>query len=82
MKSNGYKGSANKVGKNIRMLRFARGLSQRKLAEEMQLKGYNFERTTILKIEKGKRTILDYEVEAFADIFEISLNELYDREKS
>ena len=52
-------------------------MSQEQLAEQLQLMGYDFNSLTILRIEKGKRFVADYEVKALADYFDIPIEELY-----
>ena len=47
-------------------LRTERKLSQKALAEQLQLAGYEFSDLTVLRIEKGTRFVPDYEVVALA----------------
>lgn len=49
-----------------------RKLSQKALAEQLQLAGYEFSDLTVLRIEKGTRFVPDYEVVALADFFHVS----------
>ena len=49
-----------------------RKLSQKALAEQLQLAGYEFSDLTVLRIEKGTRFVPDYEVVAMADFFHVS----------
>ena len=70
-------GLKNIIGKNVRRLRKEAKLSQHKLAVKLQLLGYEFDRHTILRVERGIRFVADYEVEAFAKVFEIQMSELY-----
>ena len=53
-------------------LRTERKLSQKALAEQLQLAGYEFSDLTVLRIEKGTRFVPDYEVVALADFFHVS----------
>ena len=62
-------GSKNIVGKQVKELREANGLSQRGLAQKLQLKGYDMEKSTITKIEGNKRQVTDMELKAFVEIF-------------
>ena len=48
-------------------LRTERKLSQKALAEQLQLAGYEFSDLTVLRIEKGTRFVPDYEVENTLD---------------
>ena len=49
-----------------------RKLSQKALAEQLQLAGYEFSDLTVLRIEKGTRFVPDYEVVALAEFFHVS----------
>ena len=53
-------------------LRTEKKLSQKALAEQLQLAGYEFSDLTVLRIEKGTRFVPDYEVVALADFFHVS----------
>lgn len=68
--------SKNIIGKKIKAMRVDAGLSQKALAEKLQLRGYEFSDLTILRIEQGKRFVPDYEVVLLADFFGISTDEL------
>ncbi|HQZ83348.1 MAG TPA: helix-turn-helix transcriptional regulator [Pyrinomonadaceae bacterium] len=60
-------------GKRIRNLRTERSLSQEKLAE---LTG--FHRTYIGMVERGERNLSLSNIAVFAEIFELSLSDLFD----
>ncbi len=47
-------------------------LSQKALAEQLQLAGYEFSDLTVLRIEKGTRFVPDYEVVALVEFFHVS----------
>ncbi|WP_026648636.1 helix-turn-helix domain-containing protein [Blautia wexlerae] len=64
--------SKNRIGKRVKELRTAHNLSQKLLAEKLQLAGYEFNDLTILRIEQGTRFVPDYEVVAIADFFNVS----------
>lgn len=68
----------NIIGPSIRVLRKQAKLTQKELAEKLQLKGYDFSDLTILRIEQGSRFVPDYEVLALARFFQISPNDLLD----
>ena len=70
--------SKNIIGPRVRMYREQAKLSQRALAEKLQLMGYDFSDLTILRIESGKRFVPDYEVTALAKFFGISYQDLLD----
>lgn len=69
-------GLNNICGKNIMVLRKNLKLSQRQLAEKMQLIGIDIDKNAIQRIECGKRFVTDIEIVAFADIFNISIEDL------
>ena len=68
--------SKNIIGNKIRTLRKQTGLTQKELAEKLQLEGHEFSDLTILRIEQGKRFVPDYEVAILADFFGITTDEL------
>jgi transcriptional regulator with XRE-family HTH domain len=57
-------------------LRTERKLSQKALAEQLQLAGYEFSDLTVLRIEKGTKFVPDYEVVALAEFFHVSCDYL------
>ena len=62
----------NRIGKRVKELRTERQLSQKALAEQLQLAGYEFNDLTVLRIEQGTRFVPDYEVVALAAYFRAS----------
>ena len=71
--------SKNIIGNTIKTLRKEKKLTQKELAEKLQLEGHDFTDLTILRIEQGKRFVPDYEVVALADFFGITTDELLKR---
>ena len=71
-------GKNNLCGDNIRKLRlcYPTKLSQRGLADKMQLIGIDIDKNAIQRIECGKRFVTDIELKGFAEIFGVSLEEL------
>ena len=51
-------------------------MSQRILAERLQLLGIDVDKNAIQRIECGKRFVPDIELKALAQIFEVSIAEL------
>ena len=49
---------------------------QEKLAAKMQLEGLNINKNAIQRIECGKRMVKDIELDVFAKIFHVSVDEL------
>ena len=68
--------SKNIIGDKIKDLRKSKGLTQKALAEKLQLLGHDYSELTILRIEKGVRFVPDYEVVQLADFFNVSTEEL------
>ena len=71
-------GRNNLCGERIRELRlsYQTKLSQRALADKMQLIGIDVDKNAIQRIECGKRFVTDIELKAFSEIFGVSLDEL------
>lgn len=68
--------SKNIIGSKIKILRKEKNLTQKGLAEKLQLEGHDFSDLTILRIEQGTRFVPDYEVAILADFFGITTDEL------
>lgn len=64
--------SKNIIGQRVKELRTERQLSQKALAEKLQLAGFEFNDLTVLRIEQGTRFVPDYEVVALAEFFNVS----------
>lgn len=73
-------GSLNNIcGQSIRELRLSLTppISQRALADRMQLVGIDLDKNAIQRIEAGKRFITDIELMAFAKIFDVDVSVLF-----
>lgn len=70
------KGLNNICGKNIAIFRTDLRISQRELADRMQLVGIDIDKNAIQRIECGKRFVTDIEIIAFAKVFNKSFDEL------
>lgn len=68
--------SKNIIGKKLKKLRKEKNLTQKHLAELLQLEGHEFSDLTILRIEQGNRFVPDYEIVILAEFFGISTDEL------
>ncbi len=77
MKIYDYNGRKNMCGDRIRLERLKLKMSQSDLAARLQVKGIIIERDSISRIESGTRFIADYELKAFAEIFSVDINELF-----
>lgn len=69
-------GTLNIAGTNIAKLRKERQLSQRTLADQLQLEGIDLNKNAIQQIECGQRFITDIELKAFAQFFNVTTNDL------
>ena len=69
-------GLNNVSGKNIRKFRREQKISQRELADQMQLIGIDIDKNAIQRIECGKRFVTDIEIIAFSKVFNISFEKL------
>lgn len=69
-------GLNNLCGKNIAVLRKSFNLSQRQLADKLQLLGLDIDKNAIQRIECGKRFVTDIELSAFSKAFDIAIENL------
>ncbi|MBR4073327.1 MAG: helix-turn-helix transcriptional regulator [Clostridia bacterium] len=69
-------GLNNICGKNVAKFRMIMKISQRELADRMQLVGIDIDKNAIQRIECGKRFVTDIETVAFSKVFKVSLEEL------
>lgn len=66
----------NICSKNITKYRNELKLSQRALADKMQLVGIDIDKNAIQRIECGKRFVTDIEIVGFAKVFNIDYKDL------
>ena len=62
-------GDKNLISQRLIDLRKQYGLSQRALAEKLQLAGYDMDKNVITRIETNKRYVTDMELRALAFVF-------------
>ncbi len=72
-------GLNNICGKNISNLRIEMKISQRELADKMQLVGIDIDKNAIQRIECGKRFVTDIEIVAFAKVFNVNIEKLLNK---
>lgn len=72
MKITKYNNLKNISGIKLKELRKSAKLSQQDLAEKLQLEGIDLTSKEISKIETNKRLVQDFELFAFAKIFNVS----------
>ncbi|MEG1709967.1 MAG: helix-turn-helix transcriptional regulator [Acinetobacter sp.] len=77
-KNKNQDGTLNICGEKIKKLRMSLEppVSQRMLADKLQLIGIDLDKNAIQKIESGKRFVTDIEIVAFAKVFEITTDAL------
>ena len=82
-KNKSLNGKNNICGSNIAKLRKAHEpkMSQRMLAEKMQLLGLDMDKNAIQRIESGQRFVTDIELAGFAKIFNKTCDELLSDDK-
>ena len=66
------------VGKNIRILREAAGLTQEQLAAKLQLSGCDITRSAVAKIEVGQRHLYPDEIILIKEILNTDYDCIFD----
>ncbi len=69
-------GLNNICGKKIAIMRKELNISQRVLADKLQLSGLDVDKNAIQRIECGKRFVTDIELVAFSKIFNVAVDKL------
>lgn len=74
-------GTLNLCGRRIATLRkqMSPRVSQRALADRLQLEGLDLDKNAVQRIESGQRFVTDIELAAFAQVFQVSLEELIEK---
>ena len=75
MKIKKYNEYRNISGEKLRELRINSKMSQKQVAEKLQLEGIDLTEKEISKIENNNRLVHDFELFAFAKIFNVSADE-------
>ncbi|HJD02625.1 MAG TPA: helix-turn-helix domain-containing protein [Candidatus Mediterraneibacter excrementavium] len=73
-------GEKNLISRNLIELRKAQGLSQRLLAYQLQLKGYDMDKNVITRIETNKRYVTDIELKALCEVLGVTFDDLIGRD--
>ena len=71
----------NMVGRKVRRLRIAKGMSQQALSNKLETLAVYICRGSISRIEDMQRTVTDIELYGLAEVLGVSIDELFDREK-
>jgi len=69
-------GTLNICGKAMIVLRKEAGLSQRALADQLQLNGLDLNKNAIQQIESGQRFVTDIELRVIATYFRVTTDRL------
>lgn len=71
-------GKNNICGKNVYSLRknYTPKMSQRALAEKLQILGIDVDKNAIQRIESGQRFVTDIELAALSKVFNVDCDEL------
>lgn len=75
MKITKYNNVKNISGNKLKDLRRKNKMSQQELAEKLQLEGVDLTSKEISKIENNNRLVQDFELFAFAKIFNVSADD-------
>ncbi len=69
-------GKNNLCGENVANFRKKMKISQRELADRLQLAGLDIDKNAIQRIECGKRFVTDIELVVLAEVLQCSLEQL------
>ncbi|MBR1885663.1 MAG: helix-turn-helix transcriptional regulator [Schwartzia sp.] len=69
-------GANNICGRNVYRFRKDLGISQRELADRLQIQGLDVDKNAIQRIEAGKRFVTDIELLSLAAVFAKSVDAL------
>lgn len=71
-----HDGKLNIVGQKIKYYREKNNLSYQRLSDKLMFLGIDIHKQSIYKIERGERTVVDYELCGFAKCLKVSLDDL------
>ena len=71
-------GENNICGKQVTRYRKQLGLSQRQLADSLQLLGLDVDKNAVQRIEAGKRFVTDIEIVFLSKALKVTVSELLD----
>ncbi len=69
-------GKNNLCGEKIAVLRSNLKISQRALADRLQIAGLDIDKNAVQRIEAGKRFVTDIELKIISQVLEITVDEL------
>lgn len=71
-------GRNNICGVKIAQLRKGMKISQRQLADNLQIAGLDVDKNAVQRMESGQRFVTDIEIIKIAEVLEVSIAELLD----
>lgn len=71
-----HDGRNNVCGTNVAAIRKTMNISQRELADRLQLHGLDVDKNAVQRIEAGKRFVTDIELIALAAVLKVKIDEL------
>jgi len=74
-------GDRNIIGARVEKARKNQGMKQKELLAHMQTKGIDLNSSALSKLEGQIRGVMDFELDALADILDVSVNWLLGREE-
>ncbi len=72
-------GKNNLCGEKIAILRMEMGISQRALADRLQIAGLDINKNAVQRIEAGKRFVTDIELLVLSKVLQISTDQLLEQ---
>lgn len=69
-------GKNNLCGEKIASLRSNMEISQRELADRLQIAGLDIDKNAVQRIEAGKRFVTDIELKVLSKVLDLSVDEL------
>lgn len=69
-------GRNNICGEKISLIRTSLGISQRALADRLQIAGLDIDKNAIQRIESGKRFVTDIELRVFSKVLGLTADEM------
>ena len=74
-------GNRNLIGSKVEEIRKKKGMKQKELLAQLQVRGVDMNASGLSKLEGQIRYVTDVELVALADILEVSVDQLLGREK-
>lgn len=82
MKRKPVYGNMNLAGDRVKQIRRSKGLTQKQLMAQLQVRGFDIDGTGLSKLEHRNRTVSNNELVVLADILNVSTDWLLGREKT